>query len=119
MATKKTNVPEPQLGACVAAHAGLDVEVKVRPDSAYTSIGERMATTISAAGLMGVRLAEDEIVAWMAEHGVERYRSKPEFPLAKVLVDVPPLVWQGPARLRSVVERAVAHTASLAPKPGA
>lgn len=116
---KKSNVPADQLARYLAALETVDgSDPHVGPKSAYTSVGGHMATTVSEEGLWGVRLAEDEILAWMEEHGVERYRSRRTFPPAKVLVDVPEAVWSDADALATLFQRAHDHAASLPPKPG-
>jgi len=92
------------------------IEEKANFGSSYTAVTGNMYSIISKHGVVGIRLPDEERVAFMARYGADVFRGDPAWPPAKEYVAVPDDLLERTDELAPYLARSLAHALTLKPK---
>jgi hypothetical protein len=84
--------------------------------SAYTAVNGNMYSMISKHGIVGIRLADAERVAFLERYDTELFRGDPAWPPAKEFVAVPGDLLERTDELAPYLQRSYEHTLTLKAK---
>ena len=116
-AKKKTSVPPDKLRLyerLIAATEG--AEAKSNFGSAYTAVNGNMYSMISKYGVVGIRLPEAEIIAFLDKYKATMFRGDPAWPPSKLMVSVPDDLLANTKALKPYLELSLRHARTLRPK---
>jgi hypothetical protein len=115
---KKTSVPPDKLelyDKLVAATPG--IESKSNFGAAYTSINGNMYSMISKHGVVGIRLPEEERLAFLEKYKTAIFRADPAWPPNPEYVAVPDALLSKTATLSRYLKISFDYASTLRPRP--
>lgn len=116
-AKKKTSVPPDKLKLyerLIAATHG--TEEKSNFGSAYLAVNGNMYSMISKYGVVGIRLPEKEIAAFLDKYKTKMFQGDPAWPPSKFMVAVPDDLLANTKALKPYLELSLQHARTLRPK---
>ena len=116
-AKKKTSVPPDKLKLyeqLIAATHG--TEEKSNFGSAYLAVNGNMYSMISKHGVVGIRLPEKDIVAFLDKYKARMFQGDPAWPPSKLMVAVPDDLLAKTKELKPYLELSLRHARTLRPK---
>lgn len=116
-AEKKTSVPPDKLRLYEGLIAATDgAGAKSNFGSAYTAVNGNMYSMISKYGVVGIRLPETEITAFVDKYKSTMFRGDPAWPPSKLMVAVPDDLLANTKALKPYLELSLRYARTLRPK---